>query len=236
MPLCPRLAARRGPCTARPPFSKRIRLHGLQSAAASDAETSSSCRLFAPPACSPHRDRRPVIAPALWLVPRAHPTVNRGYALQHKVLIGALPRERSDPDCAHACWLPEVQPHGWKARRDLPATRCRRERKLAMRPRGPLTPPGDGDRADRRFQGFACHSRPCRYAFAHSSRGLPSQPHIHVKVKLANRAATPAYVQATRATTRCLWRGLSHADRAALLCRSPGSDGLRANFPIVVAA
>ena len=66
-------------------------------------------------------------------------------------------------------------------------------------------------------------------------------PHIHVKVKLGvhELLTTQLYVQGDAGNARDgLWRNLrSDADRAALtVVFAPGSDGLQANFPIVVNA
>ena len=105
--------------------------------------------------------------------------------------------------------------------------------------------PGDGDRADRAFQGFGkvAVDGEGRYRFrtirpvAYGGRA----PHIHVKVKLAAREllTTQLYVQGDAGNVRdFLWRNLrGEEDRAALtVAFAPGSDGLQAKFPIVVAA
>ncbi|MFI5444900.1 intradiol ring-cleavage dioxygenase [Polaromonas sp. UC242_47] len=104
--------------------------------------------------------------------------------------------------------------------------------------------PGDGARADSRFQGFGrvTVAADGRYRFrtirpvAYSGR----TPHIHVKVKLGQREllTTQLYVAGDPGNVRdFLWRNLGADDRAALTVSfAPGSDGLRANFPIVVAA
>ena len=104
--------------------------------------------------------------------------------------------------------------------------------------------PGDGGKADNRFQGFGRVTVMAdgRYRFrtirpvAYSGR----TPHIHVKVKLAAREllTTQLYVEGDPGNTRdFLWRSLSAADRAALtVAFASGTDGLRANFPIVVTA
>jgi len=105
--------------------------------------------------------------------------------------------------------------------------------------------PGDGDRADRAFQGFGkvAVDGDGRYRFrtirpvAYGGRA----PHIHVKVKLAAREllTTQLYVQGDAGNARdFLWRNLrSDEDRAALsVAFAPGADGLQAHFPIVVAA
>ena len=105
--------------------------------------------------------------------------------------------------------------------------------------------PGDSGRADPSFQGFGkvAVDAEGRYRFrtirpvAYSGRA----PHIHVKVKLAAREllTTQLYVQGDAANARDgLWRNLrNEEDRAALtVAFVPGSDGLQARFPIVVAA
>lgn len=105
--------------------------------------------------------------------------------------------------------------------------------------------PGDGDRADRAFQGFGrvAVDGEGRYRFrtirpvAYGGRA----PHIHVKVKLGAREllTTQLYVQADAGNARdFLWRNLRNDDdRAALtVAFSPTADGLQARFPIVVAA
>jgi protocatechuate 3,4-dioxygenase beta subunit len=103
--------------------------------------------------------------------------------------------------------------------------------------------PGDGDLADRRFQGFGrCQiASDGRYRFrtmrpvAYSGR----TPHIHVKVKLGAREllTTQLYVAGDPGNQRdFLWRRLGDADRAALTVPFVREGaGLRANFPIVVA-
>lgn len=104
--------------------------------------------------------------------------------------------------------------------------------------------PGDGDRADRRFQGFGRVTVDAdgRYRFrtlrpvAYAGR----TPHIHVKVKLGPREllTTQLYVAGAPGNPRdFLWRSLGEADRAALTVPfTPGRDGLQARFPIVLAA
>jgi len=104
--------------------------------------------------------------------------------------------------------------------------------------------PGDGGRADPAFQGFGRVSvgaggeyrfRTIRPA-AYSGR----TPHIHVKVKLAQREllTTQLYVDGDPHNQRDgLWRRLDAAERAALTVPfQPGADGLHARFAIVVAA
>jgi protocatechuate 3,4-dioxygenase beta subunit len=103
--------------------------------------------------------------------------------------------------------------------------------------------PGDGNRADRSFQGFGrvTVDGEGRWRFrtirpvAYSGR----TPHIHVKVKLGAREllTTQLYVEGDSHNARdFLWRSLG--ERSALLTVPfrPGSDGLQASFPIVVAA
>ncbi|MGH6627452.1 MAG: intradiol ring-cleavage dioxygenase [Burkholderiaceae bacterium] len=104
--------------------------------------------------------------------------------------------------------------------------------------------PGDGNRADAAFQGFGkvVVGSDGQYRFrtirpvAYASR----TPHIHVKVKLGQREllVTQLYVAGDPHNERdFLWRKLrDDADRAALTVPfRPGSDGLLAYFPIVVA-
>ena len=104
--------------------------------------------------------------------------------------------------------------------------------------------PGDGDRADPDFQSFGrvVADAEGRYRFrtirpvAYSGR----TPHIHVKVKQGRRTllTTQLYVAGDPGNAQdFLWRRLSEADRAALTVPfTPGADGLRASFDIVVAA
>lgn len=104
--------------------------------------------------------------------------------------------------------------------------------------------PGDGGRADPAFQGFGrvAVGADGRYRFrtirpvAYSGR----TPHIHVKVKLDRREllTTQLYVQGDPHNERdFLWRRLEAQDRAAITVPfRPGTDGLQADFPIVVAA
>jgi len=105
--------------------------------------------------------------------------------------------------------------------------------------------PGDGDRADRAFQGFGrvAVDGEGRYRFrtirpvAYGGRA----PHIHVKVRLASREllTTQLYVQGDPGNERDgLWRSLrSDQDRAALTRPFVATaEGLQAHFPIVVRA
>ncbi|AEG92288.1 protocatechuate 3,4-dioxygenase, beta subunit-like protein [Ramlibacter tataouinensis TTB310] len=104
--------------------------------------------------------------------------------------------------------------------------------------------PGDGGRADPAFQGFgrvqvgndgAWRFRTIR-PVAYSGR----TPHIHVKVRLGPREllTTQLYVQGDPGNPRDgLWRRLDTASREALTVPfAAGPDGLRARFPLVVAA
>jgi protocatechuate 3,4-dioxygenase beta subunit len=104
--------------------------------------------------------------------------------------------------------------------------------------------PGDGGLADSRFQGFGRVTLAAdgRYRF-HTIRPVPYSgrtAHIHLKVRLGTREllTTQVYVADDPGNARdFLWRSLSAADRAALTVTfAPDSDGLRAIFPIVVAA
>lgn len=104
--------------------------------------------------------------------------------------------------------------------------------------------PGDGNRADQAFQGFGRVAVDARGAYRFRTlRPVPYSgrtPHIHVKVKLGQRAVltTQLYVQGDPGNERdFLWRRLrSDAERAALTVPFvPGADGLRARFPIVLA-
>lgn len=104
--------------------------------------------------------------------------------------------------------------------------------------------PGDGDRADRAFQGFGRVAVDAQGAYrfrtlrpvAYSGR----TPHIHVKVRLGDRAVltTQLYVAGDPGNERDpLWRRLrGDTERAALTVPFVhGADGLRARFPIVLA-
>lgn len=102
--------------------------------------------------------------------------------------------------------------------------------------------PGDGDRADNRFQGFGRFTVAAdgRYSFR-TIRPVPytgRTPHIHVKVRLGSREllTTQVYVADDPGNPRdFLWRSLSAEERAALTVTfAPGNDGLDASFPIVV--
>jgi protocatechuate 3,4-dioxygenase beta subunit len=102
-----------------------------------------------------------------------------------------------------------------------------------------------GDRgADPAFQGFGrvLVGTDGSYRFR-TIRPAPYSgrtPHIHVKVRLGNREllTTQVYVEGDPGNDRdSLWRRLRADDRAALTVPFvAGSDGVRARFPIVVAA
>ena len=103
--------------------------------------------------------------------------------------------------------------------------------------------PGDGGKADTRFQGFGRVTvgadgsyrfrtfRPVAYA--------GRAPHIHVKVRLGAREllTTQLYVAGEPGNNNdFLWRRLDQTGRAALTVPfNASSDGLRARFPIVLA-
>jgi len=104
--------------------------------------------------------------------------------------------------------------------------------------------PGDGGRADPAFQGFGRVTVDAegRYRFR-TLRPAPYSgrtPHIHLKVRLGPREllTTQVYVAGEAGNARdLLWRRLDEAGRAALTVPfTPGADGLKALFPIVVAA
>lgn len=105
--------------------------------------------------------------------------------------------------------------------------------------------PGDGGRADPAFQGFGRVTAGAdgRYRFR-TLRPAPYSgrtPHIHFKVRHEGHEllTTQLYVQGDAGNERDgLWRRLRDPrDRAALTVPfEPGVDGLRARFPIVVAA
>ena len=104
--------------------------------------------------------------------------------------------------------------------------------------------PGDGGNADPAFQGFGrvAAGNDGSYRFrtirpvAYSGR----TPHIHVKVKLAEREllTTQLYVEGDPGNERDgLWRRLSAADRALITVPfQPTADGMQARFAIVVNA
>lgn len=192
-----------------------------------------------------------VAAPVLWLGPRAQPAASRRATpaqTEGPFYPVALPRD-SDHDLLRngALNYPEGQ-SAWVegtvndlagkpvAGAQVEIWQCDHA--------GHYHHPGDGDRADRRFQGFGRVTVDAegRYRFrtlrpvAYAGR----TPHIHVKVKLGQREllTTQLYVAGDPGNPRdFLWRSLGEADRAALTVPfAPGSDGLTARFPIVLAA
>jgi protocatechuate 3,4-dioxygenase, beta subunit len=104
--------------------------------------------------------------------------------------------------------------------------------------------PGDGDRADRAFQGFGrvAVNGDGRWRFrtikpvAYGGR----TPHIHVKVRLGTREllTTQLYVEGEPGNPRDgLWARLSADDRAAITSSFlAAADGLSARYSLVVAA
>jgi protocatechuate 3,4-dioxygenase beta subunit len=104
--------------------------------------------------------------------------------------------------------------------------------------------PGNRGEVAREFQGFGRVQVGAdgRYRFR-TLKPAPYSgrtPHIHVKVKLARREllTTQMYVLGDAGNERdFLWRNLGAEQRAALTRSfTQGSDGLRVEFPIVVAA
>ena len=104
--------------------------------------------------------------------------------------------------------------------------------------------PGDGGNADPAFQGFgrvvAGSDGSYRFRTIRPAAYSGRTPHIHVKVKLAQREllTTQLYVEGDPGNERDgLWRRLSVADRAAISVPFlPAADGLQARFAIVVNA
>ena len=104
--------------------------------------------------------------------------------------------------------------------------------------------PGNRGEVAKEFQGFGRVQVGAdgRYRFR-SIKPAPYSgrtPHIHVKVKLARREllTTQMYVEGEAGNERdFLWRNLGAEQRAALTRRfTQGSEGLRVEFPLVVAA
>ena len=103
--------------------------------------------------------------------------------------------------------------------------------------------PGDGGKADTRFQGFGRVTVEAdgsyRFRTLRPAAYTGRAPHIHVKVKLGPREllTTQLYVAGDPGNASDFsWRRLDQAGRAALTVPfSAGSDGLRARFPIVLA-
>ena len=104
--------------------------------------------------------------------------------------------------------------------------------------------PGDGGSADPAFQGFgrvvAGSDGAYRFRTIRPAPYSGRTPHIHVKVRLAQREllTTQLYVEGDPGNERDgLWRRLSAADRAAITVPfQPSADGLQARFAIVVNA
>ena len=103
--------------------------------------------------------------------------------------------------------------------------------------------PGDGGRADERFQGFGrvTVGADGRYRFR-TIRPAPYSgrtPHIHLKVRLGRREllTTQVYVRGDPGNgADFLWRNLDPIGREALTVPfEPVADGLRAVFDIVLA-
>jgi protocatechuate 3,4-dioxygenase, beta subunit len=105
--------------------------------------------------------------------------------------------------------------------------------------------PGDGDRADRAFQGFGRVEADAqgRWRFrtirpvAYGGRA----PHIHVKIRLGSREllTTQLYVEGDPGNARdFVWNRLDTADRAAVTAPfATGADGdLAARYALAVAA
>ena len=103
--------------------------------------------------------------------------------------------------------------------------------------------PGDGGKADQRFQGFgrvtAGADGSYRFRTLRPVAYAGRTPHIHVKVRLGQREllTTQLYVAGDTGNAQdFLWRRLSESDRTALTIPfAQGSDGLKARFPIIVA-
>ena len=104
--------------------------------------------------------------------------------------------------------------------------------------------PGDGGNADPAFQGFgrvvAGSDGSYRFRTIRPAAYSGRTPHIHVKVRLAQREllTTQLYVEGDPGNERDgLWRRLGAADRAAITVPfQPAADGLQARFTIVVNA
>lgn len=104
--------------------------------------------------------------------------------------------------------------------------------------------PGDGARADNRFQGFgrvtAGADGSYRFRTIRPVAYGGRTPHIHVKVKLGRREllTTQLYVAEDPGNGRdFLWRSLSAADREALTAPFVQTgDGMAAKFSLVVSA
>jgi protocatechuate 3,4-dioxygenase, beta subunit len=102
--------------------------------------------------------------------------------------------------------------------------------------------PGDSGKADVAFQGFgrvvAGSDGSYRFRTIRPAPYTGRTPHIHFKVKLAQREllTTQLYVEGDPGNARdFLWRRLNAEDRAAITVPfAPVADGLRARFAIVV--
>jgi protocatechuate 3,4-dioxygenase beta subunit len=102
--------------------------------------------------------------------------------------------------------------------------------------------PGDGSKADPAFQGFgrvvAGTDGSYRFRTIRPAPYTGRTPHIHLKVRLAQREllTTQLYVEGDTGNARdFLWRRLSAEDRAAITVPfAPAADGLQARFGIVV--
>lgn len=102
--------------------------------------------------------------------------------------------------------------------------------------------PGDGGKADRRFQGFGRvmvgSDGSYRFRTLRPAAYAGRTPHIHFKVKMATKEllTTQLYVAGDAGNARdFLWRSLNESDQSALTVSFlPGSDGLKAHFPITV--
>jgi protocatechuate 3,4-dioxygenase beta subunit len=103
---------------------------------------------------------------------------------------------------------------------------------------------GDGGKADNRFQGFgrvtAGADGSYRFRTIRPVAYGGRTPHIHVKVRLGRRdlLTTQLYVANDPGNARdFLWQRMNAGDREALTTPFvPGTDGMRANFSMVVAA
>lgn len=103
--------------------------------------------------------------------------------------------------------------------------------------------PGDGNRADRAFQGFgrvaADSAGAWRFRTIRPAPYGARTPHIHFKVRLGAREllTTQLYVEGDPHNARDgLWRSLAEEDRALVTVPFVPSDGaMRASFPIVIA-
>ena len=192
-----------------------------------------------------------VAAPALWLSPRAQPAPARRPTpsqTEGPFYPVALPSDSDHDLLRHgALSYPEGQPVWVEGEVSDLAGRPVAGAQVEIwqcDQAGHYHHPGDGGRADPRFQGFGrvTVGSDGRYRFR-ALRPAPYSgrtPHIHVKVRLGQREllTTQLYVAGDPGNTRdFLWRQLDATDRAALTVPFvPGREGLGARFPIVVAA